>query len=515
MDLGIDKAALGVRSLIKYLENERLENFLVVKNCIPEIKLWLLITFYGNNIEYLGNDIPEKYLEDAFLMKPLLLENNQILTYGKGIHTNSTLNYKEQFKLIRDALAHKTFTVKKNMIYIDKTEYKAIFDIEWLEKLTFMVLASNRYLLKKGMSEYAFITLTPKNVKEKINFADLLHAGFIYIYRVTCATNNPETLRDVLGYKDLTLEECNFEYLLHLIQLEISSRSISFKLAPDEVEKKIRKYFQEIEEKYHHLIKLDLFNVDITGELIENANFQELSYDDKINYLVNSLQLEEPLRYNSIISKYLLDLLKKIEEGKELDNKDTFKMRDTFLMLFKVYANLCFNGLSNLDYFLTDEYLNKYGVKTRYVHAKNIYKEYLRVLNRSLKELKEHQGSPYSINYIIEQIEFYETKLEEALNGEINKNFSWNMRTSVVHDQVEFFKDYIRFYTTGRNIKVNHYNKKKETWEFKDFINTKPIWEMVISNDKFVDLLDDLFAKKGIEVKVNISKYIKRSNYGR
>jgi len=69
---GISKASLGVRYLLKYLENGRMENFDVVKDCMKEVELWCLITFFSNNIDTLFDYIPDYVLENILMMVVLV-----------------------------------------------------------------------------------------------------------------------------------------------------------------------------------------------------------------------------------------------------------------------------------------------------------------------------------------------------------------------------------------------------------------------------------------------------------
>ena len=55
----LEKGALGLRYLIKYLENGRKENFLVAMDCLDEIKLASIIIIFVNNSDYFGADIPD------------------------------------------------------------------------------------------------------------------------------------------------------------------------------------------------------------------------------------------------------------------------------------------------------------------------------------------------------------------------------------------------------------------------------------------------------------------------
>ena len=105
-EYGINKAALGVRYLIKYIETGNQENFNIVMDCLKEVELWCLITSFCNNIDELFDTVPDFALDNIFTTK-----NVEGMTfeeaYGKGFKSNSNMTSKEQFSKIRNLLAHR------------------------------------------------------------------------------------------------------------------------------------------------------------------------------------------------------------------------------------------------------------------------------------------------------------------------------------------------------------------------------------------------------------------------
>jgi len=515
-NLCIDKAALGIRYLIKYIENGRIENFKVVKNCLNEVKLWILITFFTNNMDSLAQDVPDYLLEDIFLMRPLVVgkTKNEVdnLEYGDGFSSVSNLTFKEQFKLIRDCLSHSMFSFSKNLIYVNNGKgYKAVFDILWLEKLTTVILANNRFDLKKGMSDISIMSLVPEGDYSTEQFINFCNKGLIQLYKVTSLTSNKETILNAIKIDYIELDRCNFELIFQTALYLMQKNKIDINLSINEALKEIKSYFKSIETFFGNYIKLDLIPLNITNDILNNSDFQKLSYIYKLRYLINSAKFQDPVRYNSVIVYYLLNLLEKINND-NIQEQDLFILNDAYNFLLKVYANIYFSGLNN-NFPISMDYLNSLNVNCRFVHAKNIYKEYLKVLNRSLKDLNTYGGPVGSKNHVLNEIKNYLKYLDEANMDLAYKDFNWKMRNSVVHDQVQFIDDSIRFYTTGRNIKVKVYSKKNNEWVYKDFANNKPIWEMIIDKKVFLAFLDDLFLKNNFEINVNISKYCKRSSY--
>lgn len=513
-EMGILKGALGIRYLIKYFENGRVENFKVVRDCLNEVRLWFLITFYTNNIDYLMDDIPEFLLTDVFQMKDILIGTSlgdaKEADYGRGFQTRSTLSYKEQFKLIRDALSHGKFQFKDNLIHVSIRDYEAIFDLAWLDRLTTVILSNDRLTLKKGMSDYSVISLMPDGDFDMEKIKEFIRMGTLAFYQVTSLTSNPDRIKESIKNYDIDREHCTFDFIfktaIYLVQRHRidSSRGVEGALAS------LKKYFSDVESYFGNAIKLELVPLTIPDDLCHDKDFLKLSYAQKLEYLITLKKEQDPIRYNSLMVTHLFQLLDEIDK-EQIQDKTLVFFRDSLPFLIKAYAMLCF--IQRDSYPLGEEELRAKGANATYVHAKNVYKEYIRVLHRSLRELRENNGPLASIQYVLEQIKIYSHYFDEASNNFVYKDFFWRLRNSIVHDQVEFQEDKIRFFTTGRNIKVRHFNKKKKEWEYKDFVNQNTIWEMIIRRQDFISLLDELFMYSNIPVSVNISKYCKRSTY--
>jgi len=510
-DNGLEKGALGVRYLLKYLENKRLEDFNVVLNCLDEIELWLLITFFSNNIDSLIAIIPEYRLSDIFLQKELVgFVSNKKIDYGAGFFSNSTLSFKDQFKIIRNALSHADFLYQDGIISIDvkSINYKAEFDIKWLYQLTYVLLSNNRITLDKGMSDISLFSLVPIDNYSMEEFQNLIDRGLVTFFKVTSKTSNKKSIYQALNLNGINIERINFDYIFALVSKMISQSKID---KSGDLIKQVKNKFLKIENIFGNYIELELVPITITQKLVNDQEFQDISFREKLHYLINQAKMSDKVRYNSIIVFYLFKILDNIKKG-SLTKDDLYILKDAYNYLLKTYANLYFSGLSK-QYLITAEYLDEYKGQAHFVHARNIYKDYLKVLNRSLKDLKDNNGSLSSINYTLNEIDNYLKLLDDVENNIVFKSFNWNMRNSIIHNHIDYIDDNMRFYITGKNIRLKHFSKKTKEWEIKEFINTKPIWEMIISKNNLLKMLDDLFTKSNIEINVNISKYRKRKNY--
>lgn len=410
--------------------------------------------------------------------------------------------------MIRDGLVHGKFEFHDGVIKISVRDYQAIFDLVWLDKLTSNVLSNNRICLKKNMSDISILSFGPKGNLSVEEIRDFIQKGYIYFYRVTSLTSNPETIKNAI--KGVETTDCTFDFVFHRAMGMIDRKRLNINQPVSGMLRELQGYFKEVEASFNNHIKLELESFQFPDNLLYDEDFSELSYLDKLTCLVNLAKFQDPVRYNSINSFYLLELLNEIDA--ENIKKNTLFMAKRAYPLLKIYANIYFTGIHPHCYGNNEVWKN-YGAEARFVHAKNIYRDYLKSLNISLKELKEYSGPISSIEYNLREIQLYESYLDDVIMDKPYKDFIRKMRNSIVHNQVEFNNGTIRFFTTGQNIQIKRYSKKNKCFEYRTIANVRPIWEMNIGEDDFRKMLDDLFSKESIEIKVNISKYVKRSTY--
>lgn len=507
---GVNKASLGIRYLIKYLENGRIENFDVVKDCMKEVELWCLITFFSNNIDTLFEFIPDYVLENIFKMTPTEKVDLKKL-FGKGFKTTGTLNYKEQYKIIRDCLAHGRFTYDNGIIKVRSKEkdYEAIFDLLWLEKLVGTTLKNKNFALQKGMYDIVVSSaVDPMNINNQ-NLQELGEKGFIQFYKITSLTSNKETMASNIRGGEFTSDEITFNLIIEIVQGIAMKEQIYSCAPPQENIRKIKETCKSIEKFLGNKVSVELLPLHISDTLMADEDFRNLNVFDKFAYitLFNKYK-DNDENYNFEMVNNLINLFEGMEDG-TLKPLSLFILRDAGNFLLKVYSNIFFNTYR--DDYAYDVAL-KHGALCKFVHARKIYEEYLKQLRKSYDEIETYNGFPYK-RFVIGEMDNYSRLLDEVINNEVGLNFSWKMRNSITHGQIEFTSDDVKFYTTGKNIKIPRYNKKKKEWEKREFVNTKHIWELNINKQSLLKMLDELFRINGIEISVNISKYIKRKNY--
>ena len=508
----INKGALGIRYLIKYGLDGTKDSFKVVKDCLMEVKLWILITFLANNNDYLGDLIPDYILANFFQKEliDLILKNNQKIDYGVGYYAKTNLSYEEQFKCIRNALAHGSFSFKNGIIKIDIKNYQASFDIKWLEALVIVTLSNKTYNLEKGMYDYSIIATVPNLTDDYDQFLKYIETGLVGFYKITALTGNKEKVKNSMPQVELKLEECSFDLLQQVVRDVLKQVHLKSNSGYDGLKEQRELKFKLLEKALNNCVKLDFVKIDLNNEIFQNKDFQNLSFESRLRYLINNLKYDTRYLYNTIVINTLLENLEYIKNDKEISLEDLMMLKDCLNFLIKVYANILFEtGLVGNKTNL----LKEYPINVKFVHAKVIYKSYIKAIEKYYRELLDHDGSKNDITEALNLLKQYTLNLENAQDDKCLLNVWWYLRNAIIHDQVEFKGEDIRFYLVGNTLKLKHYSKKTNSWIPKEFSNKQPIWELSMKKKDFLSLLDKLYESLGIEVQVNISKYTHRKNY--
>ena len=228
-----------------------------------------------------------------------------------------------------------------------------------------------------------------------------------------------------------------------------------------------------------------------------------MSFSGKLLYLINKVKMGDPIFYNSII---VINLLKILNQLDHLSKDNLYILRDAKNFLVKVYANIlfCDYPIFEKESNLVWELQKKYSFDIHFVHAKNVYKDYIRVFKRSYEEAVKYQAAKGYLSYLLGMMRYYNHLLEEAIDGLDDKRLFLNIRNAITHNQIEFSHDQIKLYITGRNIHLKHY--KKGSWIPKEFKNNRIIWEMIMNYEEFLQMLDELFSFRQIPTTLHLSK---------
>lgn len=487
-DMGELKGYLGIRYLMQYAKSFDENSFLMVQECASEIRLWCLLTLLCNNIDGLWDKVPDFLYEEFFLQK------DQDGDYGKEYHTNIDLTCKEQFKRIRDKLSHMMFTYHESVIYLDDGTY---FDLAWFEKLVLTVLSSTKNDLVKGMSDISVISVIPKNVVP--DFKQFWDLGLIQFYRMEILTSNKKNLANYFRNSHLKEEHYTFNLICESVKDQIAHLSIPLNITKDEYIQRLEKAFRALEKQFGNYIKLELVPNGLFEEIKNVPSFDKMSYVGKLQYFINKLKLKDTYSYNSIITRSILNVL----NMKKPNIDQVFILKDAFDFLLKVYAHILFSCLyvkedKNKEF---KSYLQEnFSMDMHFVHAKNVYKDYLRVIKRCYDEVVEYHGPLEYKRHLALLIKQYTQLLDDALNNRVSTHMFWNIRNAIVHNQVQFIDGKIRLYITGREIPLKHFSKKKSLWEIKTFKNNQVIWELIMNKKVFLEMLDEMYSMIDFEL---------------
>ncbi len=296
MNQGISKACLGLRYFIKYAEKANDVYFEVIKDYEKEIKLWCLITLFSNNMDDLWENVPDFIFEDLFLMKKIETPKG-VLDYGVGYHSKSMLSFKEQFKYIRDKISHKSFRYENGLIFLDD-EANTYFDFAWLEKLVLSTIANTKNIFQKGMSDVAIFSLM---LPEEEDFYKSWDLGLIHLYRVTLLTSNKKALANHFRDTGIQSNQFTFDLLFNAVKYKLGQTRINSKnffLNPSSY---LQRIFRDIENYFGGYVHLELVSNSVLDQWIKQPGFEDLSFQGKLQYLINRLKMEDVYAYNSIM----------------------------------------------------------------------------------------------------------------------------------------------------------------------------------------------------------------------
>ena len=508
----INKASLGTRYLINYINSKNVAHLDVVKNCTKDIAFWALLMHFCNNMSDLFDDLPESILENIFKGKSVekvvdILDNKntQRYEYGKGYKSNIESDYKTQLRLIRNALAHKKFEFDGEQIYVynPNSEFKATFDYEWFKSLVLSTLSNSNYLVKKGLVDYAIYKLIKEEKYQAKDILSLEQEGLIKLIKLTCtASDTASVVRKFPSLSHIqdriTFDQLKISFIRSLSSL---SKKEGFNVA-----------LEKLKRVYKGIFDVEVLNIK-SPSLSEN-DFLSLPLKDGTDYLVNEKSGEDKNTRSTIHLKIILELLESLDKETPISASLDYSLEDTQEFLLNLYGYIYFaqnnyNNEKNNKIF--DSFKDKIIFKI--VHAQNVWNEYIKKISKALDVLKKSCASPTRIEMWEQRLNIYRLRLERIINDSKDLNIANNIRNSLTHGLVEHQDDLIIFYGEEPSLTLPKLNSKtKELTEY-TFQNKGRTFEINIDKDTYLSLLDSLYEASGIEIKVNIAKYRKRKGY--
>ena len=518
---GIAKASLGTRYLLKYIENNNDAYLSVVKNCLPEIKFWALHMVLCNNYDTLFASIPEHVISKVFTCQSIKnihdvldLDNMgsySYYDYGKGYHSNIDGDYNTQLRFIRNALAHNSFTFdgKKISINYSEQDFKATFDINWLETVVKCLLSSSNYTLKKGITDHVVINLDNSGSSAS-DIASLVENNMLHLLKITCSMENfmviAQKFPRLVSYKDhISFDE------IKLCFLRILNSKVQEKSQSASVEDSFIETLNLLKKVYRGIFNIE--NVNISKSILEDPKFQELDIADGCYFLVNEYNKDDRVCENAIDLKMLLEALSSIENNESITKKGAYALNDCKFYLIRLYSHIFFvSGISNAhkSWQVLDEFAD--DIRVSYVHAKNVWSEYIKKISNALDTLQNANASFKVIAKWKRQLKMYEDRLKTISDPSLN-NTLYRIRNSLVHDNVEIKDDNIVFYGEEPVIELPRLKKKTNEIVAVPWQNKSRTYEITIPIAKYLEIIDRMYTNNDIEISVNIAKYRQRKGY--
>ena len=507
--MNIDKASLGTRYLIKYIKSKNKANLDVVKDCTKDIAFWALLMHFCNNMNDLFEDLPEPILKRIFTGEKIekvvdILDDASAVeySYGIGYSSDATSDYKTQLRLIRNALAHGSFTFdgKKINVYNPKSKFTATFDYEWFKSLVLSTLSNANFQIKRGIKSYSIIKLFNTSDKNASDIKALESKGLIKLIKLTCTASDASVIST--KFPRLASKEGNITFdnqkmfFIRLLSKLSKSEGI------DNALEKLKKVYKGI---------LDIDVLEIKSNALSNEAFLNVPLDEGIDYLVNEISCEDKNTKSTINLKRILELLDKLDNNIPLTDVEEYALKDTLEFLLNLYGYIYFLEYPSLE--KNDEKIEPFinSINFKIVHAKNVWSEYIKKISKAIDCLIASNASTKRIDMWEERLRIYKLRLEKMFKGD--NNILHLMRNSLTHGLVLHDGDIITFYGEEPIITLPKINSKTGELTEYTFQNKGRTFEINIEEDTYLSLLDSLYEGRGIEISVNISKYRKRKNY--
>ena len=513
---GIEKASLGTRYLLKYIDNRNTVYFDVIKDCISDMKFWALLMHFCNNMDELFELIPEDIIKRVFecaeiaKMTDVLSDTKSVsFEYGKGFHSTMKDNYRTQLRLIRNCLAHGYFEFdgKTINVFHSDTKFKATFDIKWFDTLVMCLLSNANYVFKKGIVDYTMVNI---DGREK-DFKTLYENGDIKLIKLTCVTDDTKVIESKFAKLSKYKGQINFDKMktvfLRLLNAKTKERAVM--VGKHETFLETLKLLQKV---FKGIFKIEIEKID--DKYLSDPEFLKFDFKEACDYLTNKYNQEDKVKRNTIELKSILEILDKIAGGESLTQEEEYSLQDWQFFLLKLYGYILFaSGDRNEKYMrkVFDEFLR--DMHFDYVYAHRVWMEYIKKISKSIDVLKEAKASAHQIELWKERLGLYQSRMKGYMDTREYYNPFRKLRNALTHGLVEERNGDIVFYGEEPAIKVPRLKKKTGEIVEVSFQNNGRTFELTINKEVYLQMLDRLYGDSGIDISVNIAKYRQRKGY--
>lgn len=526
---------IGLNYLLKFIREKDLSYLSVIEEKKDAIKFWILVTFLQNNHELIFDEVDNDTLNKLFNLVPiqknktdLLFDDGKMYDYGIGIKTNSTLDYRLQFKLIRNAIAHNDYEINDNIIkVVDKRyNYEAIFDYKWFEAAVMCTLSNRNYQFKSGLNDIFLTSMNNKNPVTRDELFKFIDTKAYGITKLTLTTNSTERVCKSLNF--VHRSDIKFYSLLYYIKDLLMKKVASHLPIGKDAKITDQNFYNAVLASTKDLNKelsgsFTLEYIPFTREFVNSLNlgnsFDELpTFKSQLEVLFHQYKTKYfPELNNTLAFKYVLDIFIILENNLEFDSIHMSFLDDVYNLVFKSMGNLVFNsvlsGTPNYGYF-SNQIFKKYESKMSYDFgtAKNYYKNYLKKLNNMIEDTKKN-GFPFEKTKELvrfkERIISLNQKLDALNKGKNPEIFFSQMRNIFAHGYCLIDGNNIRLY--DKDIKRYYYrfSKSKGTWEEKEIDEDAVIYNLNMSYEVFLNMINDIVSSLNYSLDENIKDNLK------
>lgn len=503
-----EKGALGVRYLLKYIENPNSAYLDVVKDNINEIKFFSYLMLFCNNMDELYTSIPELLLKDIFECAPIKYINyvngckqSKIYEYGSGFYSNHHGLYHSRLRLIRNALAHGDFTFDGNIINICDGSFKCHFDLKWFFSLASISLSNNKTTIQKDIIDYSVIGTVDYTNYQTNDLLDLFDQGKLSILKFTCVASSSKDVENKLNITDLSFD-CLMTVYLNVLTEKLKQGYF------------LKDAIKILHQAFKGILKVEI--IPINSKSLNNPYFNNLPINEAINYLINELGRNSRITKNTIDVKTIDSLLDKLINNENIPLSLEYELPDLLEYLTRVYSYILFAIIykGHNPGIMAEEVFREYAsnITLGFKHAKNVWLEYIKRITKGINILKEKN----MLNELVifeERLRLYQNKLAILEEDDIYALLFSNIRNALTHDFVTLSDAFIKIEARESPVDIPKINSKTKEVEYSTFKNNSQTMELITDIDTFLSIIDRLYELVGLKVSVNISKYRKRKNY--
>lgn len=519
----IDKGSLGLKYLLMYCQNPDNNYLKVVKSCLKEIRFWTSLELLLSNNDAIYDSIPEYLLEDIFNEKKIMRSDHvynkdlpEYYEYGSGYKGVADGNYSNQFRLLRNALAHGQFKLDGNLVRAQNMGYIAVFDIKWFESLVTLTLSSSDNTLRKDMSNVSALYNTNEELPVKHeDFLKYISDGNLIFIKLTLKRTGQENIKNLLDLKNIDASRINFVLIsslfLHVLQMVSNEREYKQNYFYTDLKEDINKVLKGFKD----ILKADIIYPNVHNSLFNNPQFQDLPSEFKIQMIISEKcsSIDQAKVHGTSIHllQYYFNLLEQNEEMPE----NNYILNQTSNLLVLAYTASLIIGHNIWDnFYYKKDLLDKYQgrITYRYVKAENVYKYMIKNVQRACTELITYDAPYYLQEKWTLQLEKFIDDYDTYRCKDAGFYFFRFMRNALVHNTITIEGDMIHFYNIHPDLTIPTYSKKKKVWQEKTISKPEPIYEICLKKNDLIDFVTDVYREIGIDNKVNISSWTKKLN---